>query len=59
MYAFGRLISGNKAARSAIFFYALVLHAIIFLVLARRVVLGGFRVPWSPFLRPWSSLCPS
>ncbi|GAB4818452.1 hypothetical protein N2152v2_005498 [Parachlorella kessleri] len=35
MYAFGSLISGNKAARSAIFFYALALHAIVFLVLAR------------------------
>lgn len=35
MYAVGSLISGNSAARSAIFFYALLLHAAIFLILAR------------------------
>ena len=35
MYAVGNLISGNSLARSAIFFYALALHAVIFLILAR------------------------
>ncbi|PRW51060.1 CASP-like [Chlorella sorokiniana] len=35
MYAVGSLISGNSAARSVIFFYLLVLHAVIFLILAR------------------------
>jgi len=39
MYAVGSLISGNSVARSAIFFYALALHAVIFLILARWV--GG------------------
>ena len=38
MYAVGQLISGNSLARSAIFFYALLLHAVIFLILARWVV---------------------
>ena len=37
MYAVGTLISGNSAARSFIFFYALALHAVIFLILARCV----------------------
>ncbi|KAL4425119.1 hypothetical protein ABPG77_008224 [Micractinium sp. CCAP 211/92] len=35
MYAVGSLISGNSVARTAIFFYALALHAVIFLILAR------------------------
>lgn len=39
MYAVGSLIGGSAAARSAIFFYALALHAVIFLILARCV--GG------------------
>jgi hypothetical protein len=43
MYGVATLISGNRAARSAIFFYALALHAAVFLVLARWVggVWGG------------------
>jgi hypothetical protein len=40
MYAVGQLISGNSLARSAIFFYALLLHAVIFLILARWVAVG-------------------
>ncbi|KAL4853646.1 hypothetical protein ACK3TF_005368 [Chlorella vulgaris] len=35
MYGVANLISGNSVARSAIFFYALALHAVIFLILAR------------------------
>lgn len=40
MYAVGSLISGNSVARTAIFFYALALHAVIFLILARWVPIG-------------------
>ncbi len=42
MYAVGSLISGNSAARSFIFFYALALHAVIFLILARCAYFSKF-----------------
>ena len=41
MYAVGQLISGNSLARSALFFYALLLHAVIFLILARLARAGS------------------
>lgn len=41
MFAFGSLISGNRMARSAIFFYALLLHLAIFMVLARCASVKG------------------
>lgn len=37
MYAVGSLIGGSSLARSAIFFYTLALHAVIFFILARWV----------------------